>query len=71
MDWLWESGIPFMRLHAAVEALPGAGRVVCSKLLAAKFPHLIPIRDSQVEKLLGIKPIGSWWKPLHEIHDAV
>ena len=71
MDWLWESDTPFMRLDAAVDALPGVGRVVCSKLLAAKFPHLIPIRDSRVEKLLGIKPTGLWWKPLHEIHDAV
>jgi hypothetical protein len=71
MDWLWESDTPFTRLYVAVEALPGVGRVVCSKLLAAKFPHLIPIRDSRVEKLLGIKPTGLWWKPLHEIHDAV
>ena len=71
MDWLWEIGTPFKRLDAAVEDLPGIGRVVCSKLLAAKFPHLIPIRDSRVEKLLGIKPTGLWWKPLHEIHDAV
>lgn len=60
-----------MNLHAAVEALPGIGRVVCSKLLAAKFPKLIPIRDSRVEKLLEIKPKGLWWKPLHEIHEAV
>jgi hypothetical protein len=71
LGWLWESETPFVRLHAAVEALSGIGRVVCSKLLAAKFPKLIPIRDSRVEKLLEIKPTGLWWKPLHEIHEAV
>jgi Family of unknown function (DUF6308)/Protein of unknown function (DUF3293) len=71
MDWLWERETPFMELHSAVEVLPGVGRVVCSKLLAAKFPHLIPIRDSRVEKLFRIKPTGLWWKPLHEIHEAV
>ena len=71
MDWLWERETPFMQLHTAVKILSGVGRVVCSKLLAAKFPHLIPIRDSRVEKLLGIKPTGLWWKPLHEIHYAV
>ena len=71
MSWLWESNTPLMRLHAEVEALPGVGRVVCSKLLAAKFPKLIPIRDSRVERLLEIKPAGLWWKPLHEIHEAV
>lgn len=71
LGWLWENETPFVRLHAAVEALPGIGRVVCSKLLAAKFPKLIPIRDSRVEKLLEIKPTGLWWEPLHEIHEAV
>jgi hypothetical protein len=71
MDWLWERETPFMELHSVVQVLPGVGRVVCSKLLAAKFPNLVPIRDSRVEKLLGIKPTGLWWKPLHEIHEAV
>lgn len=70
-SWLWEKKSPIMKLHAEVEKLPGIGRVVCSKLLATKFPNLIPIRDSKVEKLLGIKPTGLWWKPLHELHESV
>jgi len=71
MGWMWVEKTPLMQLYDAVNTLPGIGRVVCSKLLATKFPNLIPIRDSRVEKLLEIKATGLWWKPLHEIHDAV
>ena len=71
MAWMWKEKTPLMQLYDAVNTLPGIGRVVCSKLLATKFPNLIPIRDSRVEKLLEIKATGLWWKPLHEIHDAV
>jgi hypothetical protein len=29
--------------------------------MAAKFPQVVPIRDSQVELLLGLQKEKSWW----------
>ena len=45
----------------------GVGRVVRSKLMAAKFPEIMPIRDSRVEKLLGWENRDEWWAPMHEL----
>ncbi len=36
-----------------------------SKLLAAKRPYLVPIRDSVVEHLLGAGK--AWWAPMREL----
>ena len=40
------------------------GYVTSSKLLAAKFPDLVPIRDDKVERALGLKGRDAWWEPL-------
>ena len=37
-----------------------------SKLLARKRPHLLPIQDSIVVKVLGLKELN-WWMPLSEV----
>lgn len=43
--------------------------MVRSKLLACKFPELIPIRDGRVEKLLGWSDKKEWWEPMHALLD--
>ena len=37
------------------------GPVTTSKLLAAKFPKVIPIRDSRIIALLGLETTKNWW----------
>ena len=39
--------------------------------MAAKFPAIIPIRDSKVEALLGCKERVSWWQPILELYETV
>lgn len=39
----------------------GVGPVTASKLLAARFPALVPIRDSNIEALLGLTDNDNWW----------
>ena len=43
------------------------GSVKASKLMAAKYPGLIPIRDSQVSWLLGVADNDPWWKPMRKL----
>lgn len=43
--------------------------MVRSKLLACKFPDLIPIRDRRVERLLGWGDQKEWWEPMHALLD--
>jgi hypothetical protein len=38
--------------------------------MAAKFPDLIPIRDSKVEALLECEKAERWWEPIHQLLDA-
>jgi hypothetical protein len=70
-SWLWEAGSPFNELFDALGNERGIGKVVRSKLMAAKFPDLIPIRDSKVEALLEYESVGEWWKPLLELFEEV
>ena len=39
----------------------GIGQVTTSKLLAAMFPGVVPIRDSMVEALLSLSDGDKWW----------
>lgn len=48
-------------LYGIVREVPGIGYVMASKLLACKRPHLVPIRDTVVEGLLGTP--DHWWAP--------
>ena len=49
------------KLYDLLRLQPGLGYVTTSKLMAAKFPRVVPIRDSQVELLLGLQNEKSWW----------
>jgi hypothetical protein len=44
--------------------------VTQSKLLATKFPAHVPVRDSRVEGLLGLKKSNDWWMPMRELLGA-
>ncbi len=43
------------------------GYVKSSKLLAAKFPAIVPIRDRQVEALLDLRESNQWWRDIRGI----
>jgi len=45
----------------------GIGQVTTSKLLAAMFPTVVPIRDSMVEALLGLGDHDNWWMKAREL----
>ena len=45
----------------------GLGTVKASKLMAAKYPGLVPIFDSQVSWLLGLTMNDPWWKPMRDL----
>ena len=66
-SWLWAEGSPFLELFEQLGTERGVGKVVRSKLMAAKFPVLIPIRDSKVEALLQMEKATSWWEPMHQL----
>jgi len=67
-DWL-EKGSPFRRLWDELvrEERISLGNVKASKLMAAKYPGLVPIFDSQVSGLLGVTAKDPWWKPMREL----
>lgn len=48
----------------------GIGRVTTSKLLAAMFPAVVPIRDSMVDALLGLSDHDNWWTDLRSLFQA-
>lgn len=45
----------------------GIGPVTTSKILAAKFPNVVPIRDSKVSALLDLKPTEDWWLAIRSL----
>ena len=49
------------KLYVLLHSKKGLGKVTTSKLMAAKFPSVVPIRDSQVELLLGLQNEKRWW----------
>ena len=67
-SWL-ENDQPFNILYRELRRKEryGLGSVVASKLMAARYPRLIPIRDSRVEGLLGMKTSVNWWAPMREL----
>jgi len=54
-------------LYALVKEMSGVGKVSKSKLLAAKFPSHVPIRDARVEQLLGLESSYEWWAPMQRL----
>lgn len=65
--WITDPESPFRRLYGAVDDLWKVGSVKTSKLLAAKFPALIPVRDRRVARLLDLQRSGTWWLPLRKV----
>jgi hypothetical protein len=66
---------PLAKLYEALKSVDGVGTVRASKLLACKRPLLVPVRDTEVAKVLGL---GKWfWIPLyralqnHELREAI
>jgi len=64
------------RLYLKLEDQKGLGKVTTSKLLATKFPNVVPIRDSLVEQVLGWSDQAAWWIPMRKlmlsgVHDVV
>jgi len=55
------------RLYLKLKDQKGLGKVTTSKLLATKFPNVVPIRDSLVEKVLGWSDQAAWWMPMREL----
>jgi Family of unknown function (DUF6308) len=53
---------PGRRLNAALDALPGVGPTIASKLCARKRPRLIPIYDSVVARVTNA--YDKQWEPL-------
>lgn len=56
---LLEDGSPLFELYTMIDDLADFGAAYTSKILAAKRPHLVPIRDRDVSRLLGDPT--SWW----------
>ena len=55
------------RLYLKLRDQKGLGKVTTSKLLAAKFPNVVPIRDSLVEQVLGWSDRAGWWIPMRDL----
>lgn len=64
-------GKPLSTLYRHLRRYDDLGRVKVSKLLAAKFPHIVPIRDSLVEQLLGWENQSEWWLPMRQLTQSV
>jgi hypothetical protein len=54
-----EPNSPLCLMYGLLDDLPGFGSAYVSKLMAAKRPQLVPIRDKAVSELLG-NPVA-WW----------
>jgi len=57
----------FAELYDILRGEDGMGYVTTSKLLAARFPNIVPIRDSLVEVVLGLKNSVTWWDHIQRI----
>jgi hypothetical protein len=67
VDRLVADDSPFVSLWRQLLLIDGVGKTKASKLMAAKFPSLIPIWDGQVSTLLGGRKEGAIWRPMHEL----
>lgn len=62
-----ESGSCFRRMWSELDKRIDLGTVKASKLMAAKYPGLIPIYDSQVSWLLGLTQTDPWWQRMQDL----
>ncbi|CAB4681670.1 unannotated protein [freshwater metagenome] len=66
-NWLSSSQSPFRRLYERLKLIHNVGDVAASKLMAAKFPELIPIWDDRVAGLLYDDTENRWWIPMRNL----
>jgi len=73
---LWSCDVAQLRrggtlsdLYDLLRKQEGLGVVTTSKLLAAKFPAVVPIRDSRVEDLIGMTHSLTWWEPIRQLFE--
>jgi hypothetical protein len=55
------------KLYKMLKEHKNMSYVKSSKLLAAKFPEVVPIRDSKVEMLLGLRSSERWWLDIRNL----
>ena len=70
LDDLWlENDSSFSRLYFELKKPDriDIGTVTASKLMAVKYPGLIPIRDSKVAALLAPMPSDLWWRNMRDL----
>ena len=56
---------PLSLAYGVLTSVRGISYVTASKLLACKRPHLVPIRDTVVESVLGAGT--EWWSPWRQV----
>lgn len=56
---------PLSKVYEALKSIGDISYVRASKLLAAKRPALVPVRDSVVEDFLGAD--RAWWAPYRDL----
>lgn len=76
-DTLWtcnpellEGNGALSQLYELLRSRNGFGKVTTSKILAAKFPGVVPIRDAKVEALLDMTKTKNWWLPIRSVFGA-
>lgn len=59
---------PLLELYRELRKFHNVGDTTASKLMAAKFPAHIPIRDKRVSSYLGAT--RKWWNPIKQLLSA-
>jgi hypothetical protein len=67
-EWI-EEGSSFRRLWTEITKRErvGIGQVKASKLMATKYPGLVPVFDKDVSWLLGLSKKDPWWGRMREL----
>jgi hypothetical protein len=65
LDRLTSADSPFVELWHQLNGIESVGTTKSSKLMAAKFPNVVPVWDDQVSQLLSGN--GKIWLPMHEL----
>lgn len=67
-EWI-EEGSSFRRLWTEITKRErvGIGQVKASKLMATKYPGLVPIFDKDVSWLLDLSRKDPWWRSMREL----
>jgi hypothetical protein len=66
-EWIESPASPFVELYERLLEVHGVGDVAASKLMAAKFPALMPIWDDKVAGLMYQPDEMRWWVPMRQL----